>query len=877
MTEGEYKKNIADFITEIAPNFKRSSIVCEVELQNQDYSLSDVKSLYENGIEALDASLDRGGSFAALEVCAAAYAVLIRLGINKKEYIEWAERQDYVNTYILKRVVGIIDKACEAAFVTLCVQDEKNRLYADKARAMLIPTDEATVLSLYGHNVAVTERMRTHLDVKRQMCNISENAVKQFEKEYNTSISNYASLQKNLMMVIQDAAESALEGIRKYLEKKECESQFGQVEKRYLDMVARNSPYTIVLEGLEQICNQYQSQTVKNEVDRLRRESRHFVGGGFGIRGLVAGTVMAKAANSAAGAFNGAVNGINNWLNDTRMRSKLDKLANAPKQRQLYKESIQKNILALEGVLCDVLCPTDNVEERMDEAFQEFHQEVTLPPMLLKASPSELQEVLYLSLLKRPYTGYLKAAFDVLGDKDNELEVLAIYTEQTDFLKYKYKKQQKKEEEIPRFSLTEEILSNEWVLNFLNEAAEIKKAIQGDWTYEIAGEMIGKLQTAHVQAHTNVPPEYGQIFNGRLQAQERTMLQVLQKTACVAGNRSYVNYFEACLMMGYAEEFEDIYTKYTLDFVKDFSDRDFEKRRQYLLQTKNKSFLLKDHYSLFSKKLQDHVNEMLEKIDFVKYMSKNPAIRSGKAEHDFSVLFQKRFKSLLETAKTLPLSGHYEWGKYVQGGIWRKDVLKEMVLEYDYRYKNEDVRKTIGEPCGQYVLLHHKYGNLESGEQKGLVLTDQFLYLGEKRFPLQQLTAISNYVSMDGKERKIFLHKLKERIPCDEDLFESDSLIPQFYNTVRHFMPDFDNEPKDPIFFVKCLKCGSHEVKFGKLGLGMKCKACGASESFLSTKSKIGFFDSYGPFRDKAESAFKHAEENPGNNSCDKWYCELME
>lgn len=238
MAGEEYKKNIADFITEIAPEFKRSSIISEVELQNQDYSFSDIKSLYENGIEPLDASLDKGGVLGALQVCAAAYAVLMRLGINKNEYIEWAERQDYVNVYILKRVVGIIDKACEGTFITLCVQDQKNRLYADKARAMLVPSDEATVLSLYGHNVAATERMRTYLDVKREICNISENAVKQFEAEYKTSINNFASLQKNLMMVIQDAAESALDGIKKYLEKKGCESQYEYVEKKYFDMIA---------------------------------------------------------------------------------------------------------------------------------------------------------------------------------------------------------------------------------------------------------------------------------------------------------------------------------------------------------------------------------------------------------------------------------------------------------------------------------------------------------------------------------------------------------------------------------------------------------------------------------------------------------------
>lgn len=878
MAGEEYKKNIADFITEIAPEFKRSSIISEVELQNQDYSFSDIKSLYENGIEPLDASLDKGGVLGALQVCAAAYAVLMRLGINKNEYIEWAERQDYVNVYILKRVVGIIDKACEGTFITLCVQDQKNRLYADKARAMLVPSDEATVLSLYGHNVAATERMRTYLDVKREICNISENAVKQFEAEYKTSINNFASLQKNLMMVIQDAAESALDGIKKYLEKKGCESQYEYVEKKYFDMIAENSPYTIVLEGVEQISNQYQSQTVKNEVSRLRRESMHFVGGGFGIRGFVAGTVMAKAANSAAGAFNGAVNGINNWLNDTKMRSKLDKLANAPKQRQMYKESIQKNILALDNVLCDVLCPTDSMEERMDEALQGLHREATLSPMLLKASPGELQEVLYLLLLKRPYTEYLKAAFDALGDENNELEILAIYTGQTDFLKYKYKKQQKKEEEIPCVSLTEEALSNEWVINFLNAAAEIKKAIQGDWTYEIAGDIIGKLQTAHVQAHTNVPSEYRQIFNSRLQAQERALLQTLQKTVCVARNCSSINdsdnyfdnYFDACLMMGYAEEFEDIYTKYTLNYIKDFRYSDFEKRRQYLLRIKNKSLLFKDYYSLFSKKLQDYVNEMLEKLDFFKYMIRNPAIQSGKADYDFSVLFQKRFKGLLETAKTLPPSGYYEWGKHTQGGVWRKDILKEIVLEYDYRYKNEDVRKTIGEPCGQYILLHHKYADYESGKEKNLVLTDQFLYFREDKFSLQQLTTISNYVSMDGKERKIFLHLWEKRIQCDEDFLGIDSLIPQFYNTIRHSMPDFDNQPKDPLFIAKCLKCGSHEIKPRTFGL--KCKACGTSEFILSKGRKVGWFDAYGPFRDKVKSAFKHEEET----LYDKWVGELM-
>lgn len=942
MTEGEYKKNIADFIKEMAPGFERSSIITELELENQDYSFSDIKELYENGIGALGSLSFEGDALDALRVCTVGYSVLMRLGIGKDEYIEWAERQGAANVYILERVVGIIDKAWEAAFVTIYVNQKIMDLRSDNTRAMLTPTDEASVLSLFGHNVVVTEKMLTYLDVKRELVRISENAVKQFETEYNTSINNFASLQKNLMMVMQDTAESALDEIRKYLEKKECESQFEFIEKKYLDMVAENSPYTLMLEGLEQICNQYQSKAVKNEVDRLRRESRHFVGGGFGIRGFVAGVVMAKVANSAAGAFNGAVNGINNWLNDTRMRSNLDKLANAPKQRQMYKESIQKSILALEDVFCDVLCPADSMEERMDEAFQGFCQEITLPPMLLKASPSELQEVIYLSLLKQPFTGYLKVAFDIFGDKNNELEILAGCTGQTDFLKYKYKKQEKKDEEIPHFPLLEELISNKEVICFLQKFTEIKKAIQGgewsyemssdmieglhtayaqmhtnvpsevpseyrrvincylqsqeeeilqmlqksflnmlteikkviqggEWSYDIADDIIEKLHTAYVQVHTNVPTEYRQIFNSRLQSQEEEMLQMLQKTVCVVEDRSYVNYFDAYLMIGYAERFEDIYTKYTLDFVRDFSNNDFDKRKQYLLKLKNKPIFLKDYFALSSGKFQNHVSELLEKIDFVKYMSKNPAIRGGKEDYVFSALFQKRFKGLLETAKTLPSQGNYEWGKYVQGGIWSNDILNDAVVEYDYRYKNEDVRKMIGEPCGQYILLHHKYTDSESGKRKSLVLTDQFLYVGEKKFSLQKLTTISNYVSMDGRERKIFLHLGEEKIQVDKDLFGIDSLIPQFYNTIRHAMPDFDNEPKYPIVIVKCLKCGSHEIKLRTFG--PKCKACGASESILSKEPKIGWFDAYGPFRDRTERAFKYAEET----SYDKWCRELME
>lgn len=521
MTEGEYKKNIADFIKEIAPGFERSSIITELELENQDYSISDVKELYENGIGSLDSLSFEGNALDVLRVCTVGYSVLMRLGIGKDEYIKWAERQGAANVYILERVVGIIDKAWEAGFVTLYVKHRISDLRSDNARAMLVPTDEVTVLSLFGRNVAVTEKMLTYLEVKREVFGISENAAKQFETEYNASIKNYVSLQKNLMMVIQDAVESALVEIRRYLEKKECESHYEVIEKKYLDMVAENNPYTIALEALEQICNQYRSQTVKNEVDRLRRESRRFVGGGFGIRGFVAGTVMAKAANSAAGAFNGAVNGISNWLNDTRMRSNLDKLASASKQRQMYKESIQKSILALEDVFCDVLFPADSMEVTIAESFKGFCQEVTLPPILLKASQSELQELLYLSLLKQPFTGYLKAAFDVLGDKDNELEILAGCTGQTDFLKYKYEKQKKKDEEIPLFPLIEELMSDNPLMEFLNEFAEIKKVMQGgEWSYEIAKDMIEKLHAAYLQAHRSVPPDYVRGFNRRLRGQD---------------------------------------------------------------------------------------------------------------------------------------------------------------------------------------------------------------------------------------------------------------------------------------------------------------------------------------------------------------------
>lgn len=872
MTESECKKNIAEFIKEIDPGFERSSIITELELENQDYSISDIKEFYENGIESLDSLSFEGDALDALRVCTVGYSVLMRLGIEKDEYIEWAERQGTANVYILERVVGNIDKTQEVEFVTLCAKHKISDLRSDNARAMLVPTDEVTVLSLFGRNVAVTEKMLIYLEVRREVFSISENAAKQFEAEYNTLINNYVSLQKNLMMVIQDAVESALVEIRKYLEKKKCEFQYEVIEKKYLNMVAENSPYNIMLGGLEQICNQYQSKAVKNEIERLRRESEQYIGGGFGLRGFVTGSIMAKAANSAAGVFNGAINGISNWLNDKRMQSNLNKLANASKQRQMYKESIQKSILALDDVFCDVLFPTDSMEVKIDESCKGFCKEVTLPPMLLKASQSELQELFYLLLLKQPFTGYLKAAFDVLGDKDNELEILAGCTDQTDFLKYKYEKQKKKDEEIPLFPLIEELMSDNLVMGFLNEFSEIKKVMQGGkWSYEMAKDMIEKLHAAYMQAHRSVPPEYVRGFNRCLQCQEDKMIQMLQNSACVAGDYSYVNYFEAYMTIGYAEKFEDIYARYTLDFVRDFSNEDFDKRKKYFLQINDKMLFMKYYFDLSSKEFQDHVSELSEKIDFVKYVLKNSAIRGGKAGYDFSVLFQKRFKSLLKTAKTLPSQGNYEWGKYVRGGIWSNDILKDMVLEYDYRYKNKDVRKTIGEPCGQYILLHHKYTDFESGKQKSLVLTDQFFYFGEKKFPLQQLTTISNYVSMDGKERKIFLHLWEERIQVDEDLFGIDSLIPQFYNTVRHYMPDFDNEPKDPIFIAKCLKCGSHEIKIRTFG--PKCKACGVSESILSKELKIGWFDAYGPFRDGIESTFKYVEET----SYDKWYLELME
>ena len=866
MTEGEYKKNIADFIKEIAPKFERSSIIAELELKNQDYSISDIKMLYENGIGALNSLSFEGGAMDALLVCTAGYSVLMRLGIGKDEYIEWAERQGFANVYILERVVGMIDKAWEAAFVTIYVKYEIDRLRSNNARAMLVPTDEVTVLSLFGQNVAVTEKMLIYLDAKREIFSISESAVKQFETEYNTSIKDYRSLQKNLMMVIQDAAELALDEIEKYLIKKKCESRYEFIEKKYLDMIAENNPYTLMLEGLEQVCNQYQSKAVKNEVDRLKRESVHFVGGGFGIRGFVAGTVMAKAANSAVGAFNGAVSGINSWLNDTRMQSNLDKLANNSKQKQMYKESIQKNILALENAICDALCPTDNMDVIMDEYFTGSCQEVTLPPMLLNAAPSALQEVLYLSLLKQPFTGYLKVAFDIFGDKNNELEILAGCTGQTDFLKYKYEKTGKKEE-IPRFPLIEEIISNKELIDYLNTLTEVKKVIQdGEWSYETAGERIEKLNTAYVQVYTNVSPEYKYIFDCYFLPREEEVLQMLQNHACVAENRSYVNYFEAYLMIRYAEKFEDIYTKYTLNFVRDFVDEDFDQRRQYLLKLKKeKLFFSKYYFILSSKKLQDYVNQLIEKICFAKYMSKNPAILGGKSDYDFSSLFQARFRELLKTAKKISSKGAYKWG-----GEWSNSFLENIVSEYDYHCKDKDIRKTIGEPCGQYIFFHQMYWDSENEGFENLVLTDQFLYLGEKKFTLQQLTTISDYVGLNNG-RKIFLHLGEERIPCADEFFESDSLLPQFYNTIRHSMPDLENEPKYPEVVTKCLICGSDEIKFGKLGA--KCKACGASESVLKKKSIIGYFDAYGPFRDKAESVFKCVKGAP----YDKWCRELME
>lgn len=870
MTEGDYQNNIVDLIQEIAPEFKRSNIITELELKNQDYSLSDVKGLYENGIGAVDSSSVGGAALDTLHVCMVGYSVLMRLGIGKDEYIKWAEQQDYVNAYILKRIVGIIDKEYEAAFVTLCVEDRKNQFRSDNARAMLAPTDEATVLSLFGHNVAPTEKMLTYLEVKREIFSISEIAAKQFETEYNASISNYVSLQKNLMMVIQDVAELTLDGIKKYLKKKECESQYEFIEKKYLDLIAENSPYIIVLEGLEQICYQYQSKSVKNEVDRLRRESRHFIGGGFGIRGSVTGIVMAKAANSVAGAFNGAVNGINNWLNDTRMQSKLDKLANAPKQREMYIESIQKSILALEDVFCNVLCPADSMEVMVDESFMEFCQEVTMPPMLLKASPSELQEVLYLSLLKQPFVGYLKVAFDILGDKDNELEILAGCTGQTDFLKYKYKKQKRKDEEIPRFPLIEELMSDKKpVMSFLNEFIEIKKAIQGGkWSYKIAKDMIEKLHEAYVLAHRNVPAEYERGFNCCLQWQEDKMLQMLQEAACMAGDHSYVNYFEAYLTIGYAEKFEDIYTKYTLAFVRDFSNEDFDKRIMYLSQ-----MLFNKRYSAFvSKEVQDYVDELLEKLAFIKYMSKNLTMRGGKEAYAFSSLFQARFRGLLEVAKTIPSYGTYE-----NEDIWSTDFLKNVVSEYDYRCTDEDVRKTIGEPCGQYVFIHIRYEDSESKKFKSMVLTDRFLYLGERKIAIQQLTTISHYIGHYNighfgriRRGKIYFHLWKERLRCNEKLFEVSSLLPQFYNTIRHSMPDLVNVPQYSKVY-ECFKCGSHNIKDGLLK--SKCEACGASDSGRSKEPTIGVFFVYGPFRDKAESAFKCVEET----SYDKWCRELME
>ena len=314
----DYENNLERIIRNIAildgvkDEHSIAGYVFAVKKQVNDWTFMELDTFFEEGIgENMTILPDE------LFAVAVGYSLLLRYNLHIERYQQWAKEQRKYTDYLLE-VVGIKKlvskkdtiKQCDEVFSKICKELKRKR-------KLINFTEEKTSYTIFGRYIQLGANVNKCIEFFLNLEKANEYAKSILKNGLNTRCKDYKECSKNIVSILRDATDAIWVICKRYLISINIDKvMINKIDEEYRDSI---SEIFKVKEYLDDALMQLKDLAVGKAEEIIssdkKRRNHQFIGGGFGIGGMITGMIGA-----------GIMNSVNSSWADARLKLSAEKL-----------------------------------------------------------------------------------------------------------------------------------------------------------------------------------------------------------------------------------------------------------------------------------------------------------------------------------------------------------------------------------------------------------------------------------------------------------------------------------------------------------------------------------------------------------------------
>lgn len=808
-------------------------------LGSDSYSILRLEKIYKEGVPERGLGCFFGEDFGMV---ALGYMLLMRYGLSETKYINWCANQKREFRYLLYRLIGKNMPDLKVAYYTSKLEPLMIYFVNDKRKLFNFSADADGLFTLYGQNLCFHEQIKDIIRYYQFSACLSEDMVAMFEGQYNRMIHKFDDCTDYLMGIVKDVTEVAISRVNEYIKDMEhSQEKVDDIIERYLDAVKGNTPYSFFLDAYAYIAEEYAEDAVKNEIKRIQRESIEFVGGGFGLKGMIAGSAQAAIANKIYRNFLPRIASHS----DRRIEYKMN-----AKKYQLFKDSNflneMKNLTADNvNILCEFvlqgLSLGDEVSGYMPRECRNRIDE--LYTMASSIGRDDLKSVILSVLQVYPFEmKAYKLAYDILRDDENELEILAMLFGVCEFYDYKLEKEpdglsddiHRRIRKGARFGFEEIMGSGQKLVPILKHMSRIDHYIsEGKQDCieikELVGQLLEIMEECGVSQGNKWISCSAQTFY--LQKKLYPLLKRISRIAC-KNEEHEVMFFDYIFLLELWERYGKFRNGQEVgDFTKDEVEEAicFLKRNSaselddWSSIIKYNEWISKDTVAIV-KELQIRLEKLLKSIEEQEEEERRKKIEKRTEENRKRKYIDLTKKRIGQGSGILDLQFSNQFRTRFKLFSQMMIYKKGFVNQYDFELRDNRIRKFFEdrrEICGQYILFFYD----------DFMLTDQNIYLlngsalNAHKIAIRDVDEILIYKSVISNKYLREIVTKEGALPLDTE--KGDKVVDAINLALDPYRKK-SYETRYDRRGVRCGRCGSNHIKEGFIRI--KCLQCNNSD-----------------------------------------------
>lgn len=305
--ESNYKKLLKDILLSQVEEIDEDEDGLRILTKSYDKMLNSLDyerldDYYEQGLSEENIMDDDA------DILTVGYALITKYRLSYEDYYKWASTQERRYLVILYNLIGVKppvekrnDNSCksDSTIVDALVDD------VAKLTKVLSVSDGATKWPILGENLVIPEEELSIVELRDEISNIDYQSIALFENEFDRSCTDCNSALTNVETSMAFAINAELVKCKKLLVKRSINDETIQViVERFKKVSDVSEVSTLLQEALEAGIKELKKAASMAEDDYVRRSDTEFIGGGFGIKGALAGMLTANVMGAVYDSFN---------------------------------------------------------------------------------------------------------------------------------------------------------------------------------------------------------------------------------------------------------------------------------------------------------------------------------------------------------------------------------------------------------------------------------------------------------------------------------------------------------------------------------------------------------------------------------------------